>query len=117
MPSRSSPLRVHCPQQLFLYVVMSGLDFLATQALLQHDGATRFGEANPVARYVLYTWGPRGMLYFKAMITGTVCFISQIVAVKRPRLAQFILEFGTLVVTVVVMYSAWLLLGARGHLG
>jgi hypothetical protein len=108
--------RIHHPQELLLYVVMSALDFIATQALLQHDGALRFHEANPVARYVLYTWGPRGMLYFKMAVTGLVCVISQIVAVHRPRLARGLLELGTVVVTIVVLYSAWLLLGARGHI-
>jgi hypothetical protein len=109
--------RVHCWQELTLYVVVSGLDFVATQALLQHDGVVRFGEANPVARYFLYSWGPRGMLWFKAALTVLVCVISQVVAVRRPQAARRLLEFGTLAVTLVLLYSAWLLLGARGHLG
>jgi len=115
--ARLQPFRLHHPQELLLYVVMSVLDFLATRALLQHDGSVHFGEANPVARYFLYTWGPKGMLYFKLAITAAVCILSQVIATKRPRLARGILEFGTLVVTAVVLYSAWLLLGARGHLG
>jgi len=112
----SSNWRLQCPQELALYVVVSALDFVATQALLQHDGTMRFGEANPVARYFLYTWGPRGMLYFKGAVTATVCAISQIVATNHPSTAKRLLEFGTVVVTFVLLYSAWLLLHARGHL-
>jgi hypothetical protein len=110
-----STWKIHCWQELLLYVVVSGLDFVATMALLQHDGPLRFNEANPIARFVLYTWGPRGMLYFKAWLTMLVCVISQIVAQRRPVWARRLLEFGTLVVTVVLLYSAWLLLHARGY--
>lgn len=101
---------LRCPQELALYLVVSVLDFVATKAMLEHGG---FREANPIAEYFLYGWGPRGMLYFKAAMTGLACVISQIIAVKRPALARLILNFGTLVVTLVLLYSAWLLLVAK----
>jgi hypothetical protein len=107
MPRRRAWFELHCPQLLALYLVVSALDFVATKALLDLGG---FREANPIALYFLYGWGPRGLLYFKAAVTGLVCVISQIVARKRERTAQFILEFGTLVVTLVLLYSAWLML-------
>lgn len=110
------PAKLHCWQELFLYGVVSALDFVATMALLQHEGPLQFSEANPVARYFLYTWGPRGLLYFKLLLIGVVAVISQIVATRRPLVAKRLLEFGTLVVTGVLFYSAWLLLQARGYL-
>jgi hypothetical protein len=118
MPSSTNPTSrgIPCWQETLLYVVVSTLDWVATMALLTHDGHLQFQEANPVARYFLYSWGPRGLLYFKIGVTTLVCVIGQIVAAKRPRLAKGILEFGTLAVTCVLLYSAWLLLRARGHL-
>jgi hypothetical protein len=113
MPRRAR-LELHCPQLLALYLVVSALDFVATKALLELGG---FREANPIARYFLYGWGPRGLLYFKAALTLLVCIISQIVASRRRRLAQWILEFGTLAVTLVLLYSTWLLLAAKRAFG
>lgn len=110
MPAPRSRWTLHYPQQLALYLVVSALDFIATKAMLEHGG---FREANPIALYFLYGWGPRGLLYFKAAVTGLVCVISQIVATKHPRVARAILEFGTVVVTLVLLYSAWLLLRAK----
>jgi len=83
-PSRSR-FALHCPQQLALYLVVSALDFVATKAMLEYGG---FQEANPIARYFLYGWEPRGLLYFKAALTGLVCVISQIVATKHPRVSR-----------------------------
>ena len=110
MPALRSRWMLHEPQLLALYLVVSALDFVATKYMLKSGG---FREANPIAEFFLYGWGPRGLLYFKAALTGLVCVISQIVAPKHPRTARTILEFGTLVVTVVLLYSAWLLLRAK----
>jgi len=107
MPHERSRWTLHEPQLLALYLVVSALDFVATKYMLEMG---RFREANPVAQYFLFGWGPRGLLYFKAALTGLVCVISQIVATKHPRVARAILEFGTVVVTLVLLYSAWLLL-------
>lgn len=110
MSAPHSRWTLHCPQQLTLYLVVSALDFVATKAMLEYGG---FREANPIAQYFLFGWGPRGLLYFKAAMTGLVCVISQIVATKHPRVARWILEFGAVVVSAVLLYSAWLFLKAK----
>lgn len=107
------PQWIRCEHELSLFVLVSVLDFVATYILLHHGG---FRESNPLALYFLHHWGPRGMLYFKGVMTGVVCVISQIVAVHKPETAQRLLQFGTLVVACVVIYSIGLLLQQRGYL-
>ncbi|GIX04770.1 MAG: hypothetical protein KatS3mg114_0639 [Planctomycetaceae bacterium] len=109
-------VKLFFPQWLLLFAVVSALDFYATLTLLQHEGnGLRFREGNPVARHVLENWGTRGLLYFKMGMVALVAVISQVVALRHPRVGQRLLEFGCLVVSGALLYSAWLLLHARGH--
>lgn len=63
-------------------------------------------EANPIANYFLQMWGFHGMVVFKLVIVAIVCVIAQIVALKKLRLAQFLLIAGSVTVGYVVVYSA-----------
>jgi hypothetical protein len=86
-----------------LFILVNTLDYFATYWLL-HDGG--FHERNPVARLFLEGWGlTKGLLLYKLCLVGTVCLIAQIVATKRLRTAQRLLNFGSLVVGGVVVYS------------
>ena len=96
-------------QETLRYVLVSALDLFMTYILLRQS-ETRFIEANPVARYFIYGWGFKGMVYFKFGMVALVCAISQIVAQTRPRLAQWLLNWATLVVAGVVIYSLALFL-------
>ena len=97
-----------------LFVIASVLDVMMTYLLLAWvagpDGRALFYESNPVARYVLDGWGVRGIVFFKFANVAFVETIAHLVALKRIELARRLLEFGTLVVSAVVLYSMVLLL-------
>ncbi len=74
------------------------------------DGRAMFYESNPVARYVFDGWGLPGIVFFKFSMVAVVEVIAQIVAIRNLHLGRRLLEFGTLVVALVVLYSMYLLL-------
>lgn len=90
------------------FILVNVLDIVMTWFLLrQQDG---FYESNPLARYILDSWGPKGMVYFKLGVVALVCIIVQIVNQRRPDRARLILTLGTLIVGCVVIYSLVLLI-------
>lgn len=103
-------LKIYFEEDITRFLLVSALDVFMTFILL-YDG--QFEESNPVARYFLDRWGLAGMIYFKFALAALVCCISQIVARKKPHLARFVLQFGTVVVACVVLYSLWLFLQPR----
>lgn len=91
-----------------LFLVVNVLDFLLTYRLLVYGSASghRVVEANPLARYFLYTWGPvKGMLLFKLGMVLFVCLIAQIVAMRRLETARWLLRIATAIVCCVLVYS------------
>jgi hypothetical protein len=50
------------------------------------------------------------MIYFKLSMTAFVCVLVQIIALKKPSSAEFVLKLGTLIVGCVVIYSLVLLI-------
>jgi Domain of unknown function (DUF5658) len=103
-------LKVYFEEDITRFLLVSALDVFMTFILL-YEG--QFEESNPIARYFLDRWGLAGMIYFKFALAAIVCCISQIVARKKPHLARFVLQFGTVVVACVVLYSLWLFLQPR----
>ncbi len=95
-------------QETLRYVLVSSLDFFMTYIMLRSN--PKFVEANVVARFFLYGWGVKGLIYFKLGMVALVCVISQIVAHKRPRVAKWLLNWATVVVAGVVIYSLVLFL-------
>jgi hypothetical protein len=69
-----------------------------------------FYESNPVARWFFEGWGLTGIVAFKFTMVAVVEVIAQIIALRRLQLGRRLLEFGTLVVALVVLYSMYLLL-------
>ena len=109
-----TPFRAAAHQQESLrYVLVSVLDLFMTYLLLCQS-EVRFVEANPIARFFIYGWGFKGMVYFKLGMVALVCVISQIVAQKRPRMAKWLLNWATVVVAGVVIYSLMLFLRHTG---
>jgi hypothetical protein len=100
-----------------LFLIVSVLDVLMTSILVEDltgvTGQTIFYESNPVARYFLAGWGLAGIVYFKFLTVGVVEVIAHLVALKKIDVARRLLEFGTLVVSVVVIYSMFLLVTHR----
>ena len=100
-----------------LFLIVSVLDVLMTYLLLEDvsgvAGRAIFYESNPVAQFFLERWDLRGIVYFKFATVGLVEVIAHLVATKNIVAARRLLEFGTLVVSVVVIYSLVLLLMQR----
>jgi hypothetical protein len=96
-----------------LYLIVSVLDVLMTCLLLADltgvTGQAIFYESNPVARYFFEGWGLSGIIFFKFGMVAFIEIISQIVALKNEAAGRRLLEFGTLIVSVVVIYSMYLL--------
>lgn len=84
------------------FILVSALDIFMTWMLL-YSG--RFRESNPIADYFIGGWGIKGMVYFKMAVTAFVCVTAQIIALKKPAYAEFVLKLGTLIVAAVVIYS------------
>ena len=72
-------------------------------------------EGNPVARWILQSFGTAGMAIFKLAVTAVVCVIAEVVGRQRPIVGRNLLRFGTLVVGGVVVYS-FLLLRQNMHI-
>ena len=91
------------------FILVNVIDFFMTYLMISVD--PNVVEGNPVAAYFLYRWGPfKGMLIFKLSLVTFVCIITQIVALKNVRLARWVLNFGSVVVTGVILYSLMLYL-------
>ena len=99
---RSLPLEHETSQ----FILLSFLDFLMTAMVLRQGGGF---EANPVARFFLCRWGLRGMIAFKFSFVAFICVLAQIVGWKRPGTGRAVLNTGTALVAVVVIYGVLLL--------
>lgn len=96
-----------------LFVLVNVLDFLLTFWLMFYGtlGGQRIVESNPLAEYFLYRWGPvKGMLMFKLGMVVFVILITQIIAMRKIRTARRVLQFSTLLVSLVLIYSVHLFL-------
>ena len=93
------------------WLLVSVLDFVMTYLLLAHP-ETHFVESNPIAVFFFHGWGMKGLLGFKLFMATFVVIVCQIIATKKPKVARRVLQLGTLVVGLVVVYSV--LLYARG---
>jgi hypothetical protein len=65
-------------------------------------------ETNQIAAYFLNHWGLKGLFAFKLGLVAFVCLIGLLIALRHEDRARNVLNFGTLVVTGVVLYSVWL---------
>jgi hypothetical protein len=96
-----------------LFLIVNVLDVMMTYLLLADipgiSGRVMFYESNPVARFFVEGWGVRGIVAFKFAIVALVEVIAHIVAMKQVVVGRRLLEFGTLVVSTVVIYSMFLL--------
>jgi hypothetical protein len=96
----------HYESETLIFVLLSAVDLFVTYFLLhQNLQNLEFVEANPVARFFLYRWGLKGMVYFKFAMVAVVCVVTQIIARWRPRTARILLWFAIAVMFYVVVYS------------
>jgi len=89
-----------------LFILVSALDVFMTWILLSRRG---FVESNPIALYFIEGWGIKGMVYFKFALVAFISVLCQIIAVKKLDVAKRILQFATVLVSCVVLYSLSLL--------
>ena len=99
------------------FVLISLFDLFMTFLLLyfSNRGMMRnvVVESNPVARYFISGWGTMGLVWFKIGMVTLIVLATQVVATRRPSVAQLVLNGATLFVGSVVVYSAYLLLQNR----
>lgn len=90
-----------------LFILASTLDVMMTWYLLFHGGSDHriWVESNPLPRYFLDSWGFDALVYFKFSLVALVALICQFVARHKIEVARRVLNFATLLVTGVVIYS------------
>ena len=94
------------------YIVVSAMDVLLTWYLLNYgaNGQFRFVESNPVPQYFLGSLGDfTAVLCFKFVLVALVAAICQIIARTKIEVARRVLNFASIVVTGVVVYSVVLM--------
>ena len=98
------------------FILANALDVFMTYLALSYSAAGRtsrlIGEGNPIARWFINRWGPKGMVFLKFTVVAFVVVLAQIIAQRKMSSARRLLNFGTILVTCVVIYSFILLLRA-----
>ena len=97
-----------------VFILANAFDVFMTYLLLNLGN---FRESNGVANYFLERFGMNGMICFKFAIVAFVCVIAQIVATQKIKLARWLLNFGTFLVGVVVIYSLTMYVMHSGKFG
>ena len=92
------------------FVLANFLDCAMTFLLMMYGGqrGLRYIEGNRLPAYFFNHWGWKGLFGFKFGIVVFVCLIAMLISWKRPETAHGLLNVGTLLVTLVVLYSVWL---------
>src|SRR5262245_10158924 len=118
-PSAMRALYVALRQRLPLevetavFILASTLDALLTRYLLLYggkDGHLWFVESNPIPRYFLDSWGIDGLVYFKFGLVALIALICQVIARSRIVVARRVLNFASIIVMGVVIYSVVLMM-------
>lgn len=99
-PSLGIPLE----RESVVFLIVSSLDLYLTYLLLTSQEII-YTEANPVARYFLYSWGFFGMAMFKFAMMAIVETACVLIARERPQLGRRVLNLCTSIVAFVVLYS------------
>ncbi len=89
-----------------LFILFSALDIFMTYILMRFGGI----ETNPIARFFYARWAFGGMIFFKMGMVAFITVLAQIIALRSLNSARRVLRFGTIVVAMVVVYSAFLLM-------
>jgi hypothetical protein len=104
--------RLPLEAETMMFVLASTLDVVMTRYLLNNsasDGHIWFVESNPIPRYFLESWGPHALVYFKFSLVALVTVICQFIARSKIAVARRVLNFATLIVMAVVVYSVVLM--------
>ena len=89
--------------QTTIFILINCFDIFMTHRLLfKVEGAV---ERNPIADFFIEKFDFNGAIGFKLLVVAVVCVIAQIVAIKKVKTAKFLLNAGSCIVGVVVVYS------------
>jgi len=90
-----------------LFILASSLDVFMTWIAIYSTADFTYGinESNPVAAYFLNRWGAKGLVGFKFAVVAFVCVITQLIALKDEKPAKYVLNLGSIIVALVVLYS------------
>jgi hypothetical protein len=113
--SASSIVRswIRLERETCLFALASALDFLMTWSLLGFQGSTdevQFVESNPVACFFLTNWGLIGLIGFKLAMVCAIAAVCQAIASRRIGTARRVLQFAAIAASLVVVYSAGLMI-------
>ena len=97
------------PSRTFtLFLLLSAADLVLTWVLLRNDLGQCY-ESNPLAGWVLASFGWGGLVAFKAAAVVLVGGLALLISRSRPRAAGRVLTFACSAVALVLVYSASLL--------
>lgn len=85
-----------------IFILLNAMDVFMTYLMLVSGG---FRESNQIANFFLAGWGIKGLVYFKFGLVAFVTVVAQIVAQKKYSAGRNLLNFGSLIVGGVVIYS------------
>lgn len=85
------------------FILANALDVVMTFILL--NSGPQFHESNLIAHYFLAKYGFKGMIYFKFALVAFVAVIAQLIAGSHLTTARWLLNAGTTIVGMVVLYS------------
>lgn len=88
------------------FILLNVLDLGVTYLLLTRGG---FRELNGLAAFLWQRWQLPGLIVFKLTLVASVAVVCQAIALKNEGTARKILNFGTILVVLVVLYSLTLL--------
>lgn len=114
-PDEKKPglLNRHLPleTETCFFILANALDAIMTRVLLNFE---QFRESNAIADYVLDRFGMSGMIAFKFIIVTMVVLIAQLIAPRKMHVARYLLIGGTILVSLVVVYSCYLWVAHSG---
>lgn len=89
-----------------VFILVNVIDIFVTYVILRFGGQ----EVNPIANFFIRHWNVPGMIAFKMTVVAFVTILVQIIARRNALLASRVLNLGTVVVTLVILYSMNLVL-------
>ena len=98
------------------FIFANAMDLFVTYLALNLSASGRtsrpIAEGNPIPLWFINRWGVKGMVYFKFAMVVFIVLLAQYVAQRKMTSARRLLNFGTVVVGGVAIYSVWLLVRA-----
>jgi hypothetical protein len=102
------------PVSAAAFLLLSGIDFFLTWKLITSD-ASEVDEINPVAFWVLQSFGWSGLAVYKSLLVTAILALVLAIAWRRRSAAQSVSVFGCGAQAAVVVTSLLILCGKHNH--